>query len=155
MLNMTHNDKGTIIINLDDIIAVTTQLMHLMAQETMHLKMFRIKEIAALQEEKLKHVLYLEATKQLMASDPALLLSLPHDKVRELKTISTMMAEIMEENHYEIVKARQANKKVLEIMTSLVVQQVQGRSGYNRHGTMGNYVGKNGTLPALSVNNRI
>lgn len=143
------------VISLDDIIAVTTQLTHLLAQETLLLKKSRIRDVAELQDEKLKHIVYLEKTKELLYANPSLLLNIPQQKILEFRSISSMFAEVMEENHNEMLKAKQTNKKVLEIMTTVVIEQMQERTGYNQKGTMGNYAAKNGTLPALSFNNNI
>ena len=143
------------VINLDDILAVTSQLAHLLAQETLLMKQFKITGVAALQEEKLKHLIYLEATDKLLKTNPAIVHTLPQQKIRELAAISGMLTEVMEENHQELLKARATNKKVLEIMTSIIIDKVKEKSGYNRTGKMGNYLGKAGTIPALAINNSI
>jgi len=145
-----------IVIDIQDIITVTSQLMHILSKETELLRRFRVADMGGLQDEKIKYVHYLEMAKKMIHANPILIRSFPEASIRELQQLSEIFNQVLKENHYELLKAKNTNQKILEIMYKIVRKQVDEKSGYNQKGMMGNWMfGKTGTLPALTVNNVI
>ncbi len=105
------------------LIQVTLRLAQILAQEVDLLDAMQVKEIAALQEEKLQLLGMLEAQKKVLQRKPELLDHLEEDERTELRQVVKLFEDIMQENHRRLRVARDVNEAIVGAIREAITEQ--------------------------------
>lgn len=135
------------------LVELTTKLTGLINQETESLKVMRISEIAAIQDEKNSVASSLEKQQAALRSDPAVRNSLTEEQKAELKASAVKFDEAIQSYQQELFKARKVNELVINKMVEIVKEHVVKNRSYGRNGSQnisGTELAKN--TPALKYN---
>lgn len=121
-------------LTLSEIIDVASRLGRILAQETHLLNTMNMKEVAKLQEEKGKLVSALEIQKKILKLDPAIKNGFLPEEIREFENISLMFDEILKENYRQLLRVKEVNRKVVEVIAKAVAESTPSAAGYGPTG---------------------
>lgn len=117
-----------------ELMHVTARLRDLMQAEIEHLKTMRIKEMAALQEEKMQLTQLLEAYQRMVDARPELLHGINEEVREELRLLSDEFAAVVSENMKRTAVARAVNQRVVQAIIEVISDQ-QSPGTYTKNGT--------------------
>lgn len=138
-------------VQLGDIIAVTTRLVQILAEEVDCLDEMRIHDIDGLQEEKRRLSRALEAMKREVELRPEIRRGFAEDEVALFNEISGIFDEVLQENHRKLLIAKEINYRVVQAISD-VVREESVRAGYDRRGAIGE---QRDATPYVSLNKTI
>ena len=118
------------------IITVTARLAQLLAEEVDLLGDMKVSKIEALQQEKLFLVAALDAQRKVMEKHPIMAETIPSQDKKDLQEVVEVFNNILEENHRELLLAKEINHKIVQAITSVVKDSTQ-RRGYDDQGLTG------------------
>jgi len=121
-------------IHMSDLLRDMAQLKALLMRETALLCAMRIKDVEALNEEKLRLISRVELQKRLIESDPARLTGGELYSKESLKAMAKDIEKTARINYQETLKAREINRKVLAVVSGEMEKYERRTSGYNRGG---------------------
>lgn len=124
-------------LKIQDVITLTARLAQLLAEEVDLLSAMKVKQIEALQQEKLFLVSALEAQRKLVDRHPALLETIPSQDKQDLQEVVEVFNNILEENHRKLLMAKEVNHKIVEAITAVVKENTQSRA-YGKKGVTSN-----------------
>lgn len=144
---------------LEEVVEATAQLINILSQETEWLRQGKISSIGEVQAVKHECITLLETYHLFLHRHPTHIRTLDHDLLAQLKELGMVLAEVMEENHRELLKAKELNMYVIDFIASAAKEQLLEKSGYNRYGGMG-YAQRptnasSISMPPMSVNNSV
>lgn len=120
-------------IDVNDIIAVSARLAHILAQEADLLEDMKVSKIAGLQEEKRLLTNALEAMKKQVAKDRSIVEDITQEERENLVNVVTVFNEILDENYRRLAMARAVNHKIVQAITE-VAQESTKNDLYDRKG---------------------
>ena len=120
-------------IDVEAIISLTARLSHVLAQEVDMLGEMKVQDIATLQNEKLRLLDALEAHKKYIDRNPDLKKNLTDNECLELAQIVEIFQNIMQENHRQLLVAKEINSKVMSAITD-AVNDASSNGTYNKRG---------------------
>jgi hypothetical protein len=129
---MTHNmaQNG---FSMDELIGLTSKLARLMAEEVQHLKAMRLREVEALQPQKLEALRGVERLRDRVKANPAVLAGLSEEEREDFRSVAGMFESILVENHNRLKAARDINRQLMQIIRDSVAEQV-GSPRYTARG---------------------
>lgn len=116
-----------------DLIAVTAQLKAILERETEHLKLMEVKELAKLQEEKLKLTKLMEGYKSILSKRPELIRALDPASREELVELTDGFNEALAENLRRTAVARAVNQRIVQAIMEVVTENTHAGT-YNKYG---------------------
>lgn len=120
-------------VKMDDVIALVARLARLLAKEVELLKVMKVGEIEALQQEKMKVVDALENVQRTIRRHPELLEQFDDQEREDLRSVIGIFEQILLENHSRLLVARDINGKVVEVIRDAIAEQT-GMPRYGEHG---------------------
>jgi len=148
--------KESSFIDLDDITNDAIKLRELLTKETELLRKMKVKEVGEMHEEKLRLIRRLEINKQLLTKDPSILDGKTDESIKRFRDASDGMDQIVMDNFHEVLKAKEVNQRVIEVVFNKVVYNQTESLGYGRQGTRGVAIsGKEVASPSIAINKSI
>lgn len=142
-------------VSLAEMVQDVRELKELLARETGLLRAMRMAEVKALHDEKLRLVRRLEIQRQLIESDPSLLVRDAAVSAAEFRAMQTELSALLRENYREVVKAREVNHRVAQVIAGALTQHSVRAVGYDKRG-IGKAPGEfHGTAAALTFNQMV
>lgn len=138
-------------VDLHDMIAVTTRLAQILAEEVDCLDEMRISDIEELQDEKRKLSRTLELMKREVERRPDIKRSFQPEDIAVFHQVSEIFEEVLQENHRKLLIAKEINFRVVQAISDVVCEE-NVRTGYNRRGKAGE--ARDGA-PSISLNKTI
>ena len=123
-------------IDVAGIASLTARLAQVLAEEADLLAAMKVKQIDALQKEKLFLINALETQRKMIDRHPHLLEAIPSRDKDDLQGIAEVFKDILAENHRRLSVAREMNRKVVETITQ-VVKESSMSSVYGDRGNPG------------------
>lgn len=149
--NIKNKKLPTPDLNINDVISIVTELSDLLTKETILLRKKEIHAVEALQSRKEILTEKLEIFKQVLRRDPTLFGDFPKQKQKELECVVGIFEKLLEENYRELTKARTVNTKVVEAVSFVVKEHIQGKEGYQKDGSLN----KEAAMPSITYNKNI
>lgn len=138
-------------ISLSDLTALTIRLARVLAEEVDCLAQMKVKDIADLQEEKMRLARTIGLMKGELERNPSVVESFTAEEIESFQQVSSVFDRVLEENRRRLMVAKEINFNVVQAISDVVREEAQ-RAGYNRRG--GN--GMNRALsPSVSLNKTI
>lgn len=109
--------------NIDELMSATLRLSDIMQEESVMLKEMRVRDLPALQEEKAKLTIVLEAYQQRLATDPNFIKNADTKTREELVLLADDLAYTVEENFRQVSVARAVNNRVLQAIMDVVSEE--------------------------------
>lgn len=150
-MHMQGSARSRHAVELRDMIAVTTRLAQILAEEVDCLDEMRISDIEKLQDEKRKLSRTLEVMKREVDRRPEIKHSFAADEVEVFAQVSEIFDEVLQENHRKLLIAKEINFRVVQAISD-VVREEAVRTGYDRRGATGEH---RDTTPSVSLNKTI
>lgn len=138
-------------IDLQDMIAITSRLAHILAEEVDCLDEMRISDIEKLQDEKRRLSRTLEVMKREVERRPELRQSFAAEDIEVFRQVSEIFNEVLQENHRKLLVAKEINFRVVQAISDVVCEESM-RNGYNQRGLTG---GHRDSTPYVSLNKTI
>lgn len=113
-------------VNMPDMIAMTARLAQVLAQEVDLLETMKISDIEGLQKEKLVLTSALEKQRKLIEADPSILYTLTPDELEDFQSVASIFNTILEENHRQLLIAKEVNQKIVEAISEVVAEASSG-----------------------------
>ncbi len=157
-IEVERNDERNtdVSIELDDVTNDALRLRELLVRETDLLKRMKIKEVGDMHEEKLNLIRRLEIRKQLLERDPSALDGKSDEGIKRFKDASEGIDEIIRENFHEVLKAKEINQRVVEVVFNKVMESQAESLGYGKGGDKGiSLSGKDMPSPSIAVDKSI
>lgn len=143
--------RGRQPVELRDMIAVTTRLAQILAEEVDCLDEMRVHDIEKLQDEKRKLSRTLELMKREIERRPDIRRGFVAEEVEVFRQVSEIFDEVLQENHRKLLIAKEINFRVVQAISD-VVREESVRAGYNRRGAAD---GHRDATPSVSLNKTI
>lgn len=121
-------------IDVYELISVTAKLTDILERETAHLKQMEVKELAKLQDEKLKLTKILESYKTLIAKRPELIRALDPASREELADLTEEFNHALAENLRRTAVARAVNQRIVQAIMDVVTENKHAGT-YNKYGS--------------------
>ena len=119
--------------SVDELMETTLRLSDILARESEMITKMQYKELAPLNDEKLKLTAVLEVYQQVMASDPGFVKQADAKTREQLILITDDLAINVEENFRKVSVARAVNARVMQAITDVMSEQHRP-STYGRNG---------------------
>lgn len=120
--------------DLYELITITARLKDVLVKETQHLKQMEIRELARLQEEKVKLTKAMEGYQRLLAAKPELVRQLDDASREELAQLTEEFTQAVSENLRRTAVARAVNQRVVSAIMEVVTEH-QHAGTYNKYGS--------------------
>lgn len=120
-------------LKIQDVITLTARLAQLLAQEVDLLKEMKIKDIEALQNEKIFITNALEAQRKLLSKHPHMLDTIPSQDRHDLEAVADVFNDILAENQRKLLLAREVNNKIVSAIKEVVREHTTSKT-YNGGG---------------------
>jgi hypothetical protein len=136
----------------------TLALKELLQRETQWLREMKMDNVKAVHEDKLRLLRRLEIQNELIKRDPSALAQRTADQVTYLKALQAEMKVVTQENFAETLKAREINKRVVDVIAGAVNKYENRATGYTNTGIAYGNRGKQPNIDssyAVSVNETI
>jgi len=153
-----HIEKGEATqqqVHFDDVMLDTQVLAELLLQETAHMRAMNIDGVKELYDEKVRLIKRLEIQKELLKRQPEILQGFDESQKESLKEYTDIFEKILRENYEEAVKAKEINRRIVDCISDAVSNHINSSNGYNKEGRNYNLKEKDGSLPALTLNEEI
>lgn len=119
-----------------DVITITARLAQVLAEEVDLLREMKVRQIAALQQEKIFLTNALEAQRKQIERFPYIKQTIPSQERSDLEEVAEVFEEILAENHRKLMLAKEVNQKIVQAITDVVKETTQSRT-YNGSGYAG------------------
>ncbi len=129
-----------------DVVMLTARLAQLLAEEVDLLGEMKVKQIEALQKEKIFLTNALEAQRKLIDRHPYIIDTIPSRDKKDLEEVAAVFQGILDENHRKLLLAKEINHKIVQAITEVVKETTQSRT-YNGSG----YTGMAAAFNTMSV----
>lgn len=120
--------------DVHELINITMQLRDLLTREAEHLKKMEVRELAALQDDKVKLTALLENYQRIIAARPELLQSLDADMREDLADLIDNFTRTVNENFQRMAVARAVNQRVVQAIMEVITEQHHPGT-YNKAGS--------------------
>ena len=120
---------------VDDLITITSRLVHLMETEIARLRAQRPQEIEVLQAEKASLARAYETLVGEMRKHPDLLAELAPTLREELTAKTQEFQSVLAENETTLRAAKEVNARVIKAIADAVAESERTRPGYSKSGT--------------------
>ena len=122
--------------DVEELMATTLRLSHVMEQESELLAAMSIPELAPLQPEKIQLTQKLEAYQALIRTRPEIVREMPEAKREKLLVMTHQFGQIMADHLRRITVARTVNGKVVQAIFDAIAEQQQVPT-YGKDGVSG------------------
>ena len=119
--------------SVDELMETTLRLSDILARESEMITKMQYKDLAPLNDEKLKLTAVLEIYQQVMASDPTFVKKADAKTREQLILLTDDLAINVEENFRKVSVARAVNTRVMQAITDVMSEQHRP-STYGRNG---------------------
>ena len=110
-------------LNVEDIIAITGRLQHILLEENALLAAMKIKDLAPMHEEKLKLTRQLEAFKKQLVTDNSAVKAASDQNRETLLALSEDLNHAAEENLRRTTIAQKVNKQAMETIVGVIAER--------------------------------
>ncbi len=153
-MNTTHA-RHPHALQLADIIATTARLGEILNEETGLLKTRRFKEIEVLQEEKGQLIELLEQLKSRARNGQVSYQGDSKEDREDFGRLVGAMDDVMREHYYELTKARDINRILVEAISFAVAEELAKGRRYGAKGSEETFSAKRNAAVALTVDKKI
>lgn len=115
-------------LRISDVVTLTARLAQLLAEEVDLLGQMKIKQIEKLQHEKIFITNALEAQRKLLDKHPYMLGTIPSQDKEDLKRVSEVFSNILQENHRKLMLAREVNHKIVGAIKEVVRESTTSKT---------------------------
>lgn len=119
-----------------DMITVSARLAQILAEEVDLLKEMKISKIEALQSEKIFLTNALDAQRKMLEKHPHIRETIPSNDKHDMQEVFSLLEDISQENHRQLLLAREVNHQVVRAIKDVVAENTQSRT-YNGAGFTG------------------
>jgi hypothetical protein len=128
------------------------RLKEILEDETVHLAQFKPSRLSALYEEKLEVLQNLENQKNLLKASKERMGANPDQQI-DFRSLCKEMDDVISRHGTELIKAREANKFLMEAIAQAIKEECKKVGAYDSSGIEGQYISKGeSAVPPMKMN---